>query len=705
MPGRLETLGILVQIAVRNLFASRLKTLIVGSIISVGAIIVVVGSSLVDSIDAGMRGSFINSVTGHAQIFNKNSKDDLAIYGGMTGDSDLKPLEDFAQVKKAVLAVPNVEAVIPMGIADAMVGAGNELDRALEKLRSLVRRIEGGDASEGTRAQYQATQDHLRTMLQRLQKGFATVREIADEKSLDIQAMADLERAQSDAFWGGFEKDPLGNLEFLENKIAPQGLEGDMIYLRYVGTDLESFRKAFPRFELVEGSLVPPGQRGILLAKLYIDEWLKLRTAYRMDKIQEGLTIGRRTIAKDEELERFVRENAAQTREILMQLDSIKTLEMTSRLQKALGSKEADLQALLVELLTTDDANFAERYRIFYDQVVPLVQLYKVLVGDTITIKAFTRAGYMKAVNVKVYGVYQFRGLEKSTFAGIMCLMDLMSFRDLYGYLTADKAEEIKKIKLAAGVKQIAREDAEAELFGGGATPAADPLLAVGFDDAAEIEKGGKLIREDLTARVYTQQEIDQGVAINAAVLLKDPKRLDETMRAIDSAGGAAGLPLKVINWQRATGMIGQFVVFARLVLYTAVLIIFIVALVIINNAMVMATLQRVKEIGTLRAIGAQKRTILGMLFVETVAVGLLFGLVGAALGAGIVEALHVYGIPARSQELFFFFSGPRLHPTLAGANLVIALVIVLLVSIASGFYPAFLAMRITPLEAMQDEE
>jgi ABC-type lipoprotein release transport system permease subunit len=704
MHGRLETLAILLQIAVRNLFASRLKTLIVGGIISVGAIIVVVGTSLIDSVDEGMRGSIVNSVTGHAQVFNKESKDDLAIYGGMTGDSDLKPLEDFTQVKKVVLAVPNVEAVIPMGIADAMVGAGNPVDRALEKLRGLQRQLASGGAGEPVRDEYGATKDYLRTVLRLIQKGNSSSREIVEEKSVDREAQANLERALSDEFWRGFEADPLRNLEFLENKVAPQALEGDMLYLRYVGTDLESFRKAFPRFEMVEGQLVPPGQRGILLAKLYMDEWLKLRTAWRLDKIQEGLTIGRRTLAGDEELRRYVRENVAQTNEILMQLDSLKTWEMTQRLRKALKSEENDLQALLAQLFSVDDANFAERYRIFYSQVVPLVELYKVRIGETITIKAFTRAGYMKSVNVKVYGAYQFRGLEKSTFAGTMCLLDLMSFRDLYGYLTADKAAEIRKIQAAAGARHIARENVEAELFGGGA-PAEPEAKLQGFDDVAEIEKGGKLVREDLGSRVYTPQEIEHGVAMNAAVLLKDPQRLDETMRAIEVAGEKAGLPLKVITWQRATGMIGQFIGFARMVLYTAVLIIFIVALVIINNAMVMATLQRVKEIGTLRAIGAQKRYILGMLFVEAVAVGLLFGLVGTGIGAAIVQAVHAVGIPARSQELFFFFSGPRLHPTLAGANLVVALVIVVVVSIASGFYPAFLAMRVTPLEAMKDED
>jgi ABC-type lipoprotein release transport system permease subunit len=61
------------------------------------------------------------------------------------------------------------------------------------------------------------------------------------------------------------------------------------------------------------------------------------------------------------------------------------------------------------------------------------------------------------------------------------------------------------------------------------------------------------------------------------------------------------------------------------------VLIIFVVALVIINNALVMATLERVQEIGTLRAVGAQRRFIVGMLVVEPVVIGAIFG----ALGAG----------------------------------------------------------------------
>ena len=46
-----------------------------------------------------------------------------------------------------------------------------------------------------------------------------------------------------------------------------------------------------------------------------------------------------------------------------------------------------------------------------------------------------------------------------------------------------------------------------------------------------------------------------------------------------------------------------------------------------------MATLQRVREIGTMRAIGAQRRFVLTMLLVEIAAVGVVFGLAGAVLG------------------------------------------------------------------------
>ena len=67
--GWLSTFGLTAQIAFRNLFASRLKTVIVGGIIFFGAFLVVLLGSLVDSIDHAMSRSVVGSVAGHIQVF------------------------------------------------------------------------------------------------------------------------------------------------------------------------------------------------------------------------------------------------------------------------------------------------------------------------------------------------------------------------------------------------------------------------------------------------------------------------------------------------------------------------------------------------------------------------------------------------------------------------------------------------------------
>jgi ABC-type lipoprotein release transport system permease subunit len=223
--------------------------------------------------------------------------------------------------------------------------------------------------------------------------------------------------------------------------------------------------------------------------------------------------------------------------------------------------------------------------------------------------------------------------------------------------------------------------------------------------DAALAGLAGRLQREELARRVYDPEQLQQGVVLNAAVILHDPKKLNESMAAIEAKGKEKNMALKAISWQTASGFIGQFVNMAQIVLFVAVLIIFVVALVIINNAMVMATLERVREIGTLRAVGAQRRFILGMLIVEAIVIGIIFGALGAAIGAGIVLFFAKVGIPAPSDVWTFFFSGPALYPTLGTASLVASLVIVLVVSVLSSLYPAWLAMRVTPRQAMGTEE
>ncbi|HEY0882176.1 MAG TPA: FtsX-like permease family protein, partial [Archangium sp.] len=337
--------------------------------------------------------------------------------------------------------------------------------------------------------------------------------------------------------------------------------------------------------------------------------------------------------------------------------------------------------------------------------VAPQVQLYRVKVGDTLTIKAFTRSGYIQNVNVKVYGTFAFTGLEKSPLAGATSLMDLMSFRELFGYLTSDKAEELAQLQKDTGAKTVSRENAEAELFGDGAEVVAEATPGLIDPDAALAGTGRKLREEDLIKRVYTQQQLDDGVVLHAAVMLKDPSRLDETMDRINALSKEQDLGIQAVSWQKASGLLGQIIMVFRALLFVAVAIIFIAAMLIMYLSVLMATIQRTQMFGTMRAIGAQRGLVLSMVLVESIVLGVLFGGLGMLAGAGILAVIGAKGIAAPNDVMYFFFSGPRLLPQLSTWPLVVAIVIILVVTVGSTLVPAVMAMRVSPLRAMQADE
>lgn len=696
----MKTFPVLLQMAFRNIFASFLN-IIIGGIILVGTLIFVVGGSVLGSIDDSMSKSITGSIAGHVQIYSDKSKDELALYDNWTVP-DLGAIPDFSAIKPALMALPNVKAVIPMGTNGASVQYGNTVDLTLEKLRAALNAKLKGDAAAGERIE--SLKAHVRQILRVIQEDYKKLKVVAVENDTDIESAQALEKAGSDAFWTAFDRDPFAHLEFLENKIAKLVPDSDFIFFSYVGTDLDAFQQTFDRMEIVDGQKVPTGQRGMLLAKYIYEDQFKLKTARRLDKINEAVTVNGKKIADDPDLQLMVKQNQAQTREFLLQLDPQSAQKARAFLQKTLTSQTTDLGKLLSEFFATDDQNFVERYAQFYGEIAPLVQLYRLKPGDSITIKSFTKGGFIQSANVKIYGTFQFKGLEKSGLAGGVSLMDLMTFRDLYGFVTPEKLEESKRLKAQTGVTFVDRDKAEAELFGGSTTVATGGPAKI--DDEREL--GG--VKYDATAqamlnRAYSRDEIEKGVVLNSAIVLNNPEKIDQTMKEISEISKKNDLGLRVVTWQKAAGNIGQFVFVAKFALYFAVFIIFIVALVIINNAVMMATLQRIRDIGTMRAIGAQRSFVLGLVLVETLILGLSFGTIGTLLGTAVVKWMGIKGIPAGNEFLYFFFSGPRLYVDLGLGSVVGAFVTICVVTSISALYPAIVATRVSPLQAMQTEE
>jgi ABC-type lipoprotein release transport system permease subunit len=520
----LSKLMVLVRIALANIFSSLLNVF-VGVVLLFGASLLVICGSVFSTLDDALSKSIVGSITGHMQVYGARSKDPLEIYGRVDGsDSQLSPIDDFKAVKAKLLAVPNVERVVPMGAATAMVGSGNTVDVTLEKLRKLI----GEQQDPATRkpaADYEpkkaALQSHVRNMVSVLAKDLEREKELTAEKDLDRAARDILAQASADAFWADFDADPNAHLELLENRLAPIVSDSDLLFLRYLGTDLDAYQKTFDRMTIVDGTAVPTGRRGILLPRYFMEEMLKLKNARRLDKIRDARAAGR-TLSdlSDKELQRFVKENQAQTREMVLQLDSLATASAVGKLQTLLGSAQTDLATLLTQFFTVTDDTFDARYDFFYRELAPMLSLYRVKVGDTMTLRSFGRSGSLQTALVKVYGVFELKGLEKSPLAGANALVDLLTFRELYGYLSAEKKAELDAMKAQTGAKEVSRENAEADLFGGEAD-IVQKVEATHIDDAFTA-KNGPALKARRLGETFSAEEIDEGVVLNAAVILKD---------------------------------------------------------------------------------------------------------------------------------------------------------------------------------------
>ena len=173
-----DTLKVVAQIALRNLLASRIKTFIVGGIITFGAWIIVVGTSALDSVNQSMSRSITGSIAGDIQVYSAESKETLDVFGGFgPGGNDIAPLDDFATIRRTLLAVPNVAAVVPMGIDTATVTAGNSVDQVLARLREAATKIQSGDKSPAAATNYLSQKDHVRQIVRVLHDDLENVKE------------------------------------------------------------------------------------------------------------------------------------------------------------------------------------------------------------------------------------------------------------------------------------------------------------------------------------------------------------------------------------------------------------------------------------------------------------------------------------------------------------------------------------------------
>jgi len=125
-----------------------------------------------------------------------------------------------------------------------------------------------------------------------------------------------------------------------------------------------------------------------------------------------------------------------------------------------------------------------------------------------------------------------------------------------------------------------------------------------------------------------------------------------------------------------------------------------------IVNTMLMAVLERTREIGMLAAIGMNRRKIFSMIMLESVFLSIVGGITGMAVSGAVIAATAKNGINLMkySEGMEAFGYTAHLFPTIDVQFFITTTILIVLTGILSSVYPARKALKLNPVEAIRGE-
>lgn len=211
-----------------------------------------------------------------------------------------------------------------------------------------------------------------------------------------------------------------------------------------------------------------------------------------------------------------------------------------------------------------------------------------------------------------------------------------------------------------------------------------------GRDAYAHIDDARELLR-------MSEAEVSEIV-----VRLKDFSQLDrvggQIKAAVEGLTNKEGKPmLEVHDWMQLSPFANIAKMIDLMTLFIKIMLVSIV-LVAVMNVMIMAVFERIREIGTIAAIGMPPSRILSLFLAE----GLMLGVVGSV--AGIVLSLAaIFGINVW-QPTFNFGQqkGLVMAPAIAAGDVLTIAAMVVVVAVIASLQPAWKASRMDPITALR---
>lgn len=162
------------------------------------------------------------------------------------------------------------------------------------------------------------------------------------------------------------------------------------------------------------------------------------------------------------------------------------------------------------------------------------------------------------------------------------------------------------------------------------------------------------------------------------------------------------GQKIDITTWEDETSFLKWVVQLLTALTFFLILILTIVVVIGLMNTIWMSIRERTSEIGTLRAIGLQKRQVFIMILLESFILSVAGTCFGGLLGFAFGITLNLMNIPLKSDALQLFFMSNHLTFTVLWSQFFFVFFILVITLVLGALIPTRMAAQLKPVTAMQ---
>ncbi len=185
---------------------------------------------------------------------------------------------------------------------------------------------------------------------------------------------------------------------------------------------------------------------------------------------------------------------------------------------------------------------------------------------------------------------------------------------------------------------------------------------------------------------------------------LENPRADKKVVAELNKRFKEEGLNAQAMDWKKAAFSYSGTVDGIGFIFNLLIIILAVVVFIIIMNTMVVSVIERTSEIGTMRAIGAEKKFVKKLFYSEAVILTSLSSLAGIIFAFICMAIFNSFNIAITNSIAKMILGGGLLHFSPTPGIIITTILVALLGSIISNRYPVKSALKITPIKALSKE-